>query len=278
MHEPFPDPRVLLRRHGLQAKKSFGQNFLLSERAYRAIVDATVRDASDWVVEIGAGLGTLTARLAERVADGKVIAVERDRDMVAVLRAELEHYDNVEITEADALSYDLSMAARWAGGALAVCGNLPYNIASQILFRIIEARAHITHAVVMLQREVADRLLARPGTRTYSALTVMITAYADVSSVVRVARGGFWPPPKVESTVVRLTPLPEPRADLGDPDRFSGVVHAAFGQRRKTLRNALRARYPHEAVDRALEATGIDGDRRGETLDIGEFAALTRAL
>jgi 16S rRNA (adenine1518-N6/adenine1519-N6)-dimethyltransferase len=280
VHEPFPDPRVLLRRHGLQAKKSFGQNFLLSERAYRAIVDATVRDASDWVVEIGAGLGTLTARLAERVADGKVIAVERDRDMVAVLRAELEHYDNVEIAEADALSYDLAMAARWAGGRIAVCGNLPYNIASQILFRIIEARAQVTHAVVMLQREVADRLLARPGTKAYSALTVLITTYAEVSSVVRVGRGAFWPPPKVESTVVRLTPLADgrARADIADPQRYADVVHAAFGQRRKTLRNALRARYDQDAVDRALAATGIAGERRGETLDVGEFATLANHL
>lgn len=271
---------MLLRRHGLQAKKSFGQNFLLSERAYRAIVDATVRDASDWVVEIGAGLGTLTARLAERVADGQVIAVERDRDMVAVLRAELEHYDNVEIVDADAMTYDLAMAARWAGNPVAVCGNLPYNIASQILFRIVEARASVTHAVVMLQREVADRLLAKPGTKTYGALTVMLTTWADISSVIRVSRGSFWPAPKVESAVVRIVPLPDarPRADIADPVHYSNVVHAAFGQRRKTLRNALRARFEVEAVDGALSATGIAGERRGETLSVDEFAALSNNL
>src|SRR5690606_18238471 len=124
MSEPFPDPRALLRKHGLAAKKSWGQNFLVAERAYRAIVDAAVDVADDWIVELGAGLGTLTMRLAERVPEGKVIAVERDRDMAQVLRAELAHLDNVEIVEANALTYDLAMIARWHGGPISVCGNL----------------------------------------------------------------------------------------------------------------------------------------------------------
>lgn len=276
--DAFPDARTLLKRHGLGAKKSWGQNFLVSERVYRAIVDATVREDTDWVVEIGAGLGTLTMRLAQRVPEGKVIAVERDRDMVRVLVEELEHLENVDVHPANALTYDLAAIARWRGGSITVCGNLPYQIASQILFRVLEHREHVSRAVVMLQREMADRLVASPGTKAYGALTVLFGAYADVSPVVRARAGDFAPPPKVESAVVKLELLATPRAPIADDRHFSEVVHAAFGQRRKTLRNALRARFAAEPVDAALAATGLDGGRRGETLTVEEFAALTAAL
>lgn len=277
---PFPDARTLLDRYGLRAKKSFGQNFLISERAFRAIVDATVRSDDDWIVEIGAGLGTLTARLAERVPEGKIIALERDPDMIRVLRAELAGVDNVDIEDVDALRYDLRMAARWRGDAISVCGNLPYHIAAPLLFKVIEARAHVRHAIVMIQKEMADRIVASPGTKEYGALGVMIRTYANVSTVVKVAAGGFSPPPKVDSTVVRLVPLPDaaPRAPIADEKHYSRVVHAAFGQRRKTLRNALRAVFEEPSVDAALAECAIDGGRRGETLDIAEFAALAAAI
>jgi 16S rRNA (adenine1518-N6/adenine1519-N6)-dimethyltransferase len=278
--DPFPDARVLLARYGLRAKKSFGQNFLISERAFRAIVDATVRADDDWIVEIGSGLGTLTARLAERVPEGKVIALERDPDMLRVLRAELAGVDNVDIEDADALRYDLKMAARWRGDVISVCGNLPYHIAAPLLFKIVEARAQIRHAVVMIQKEMADRLVASPGTKEYGALGVMIRTYVDVFTVAKVGAGSFAPPPKIDSTVVRLVPLANaaPRVPIADEAHYSAVVHAAFGQRRKTLRNALRAAFDEAAVDAALAATAIDGVRRGETLDIAEFAALAAAL
>lgn len=278
--EPFPDARVLLERYGLRAKKSFSQNFLISDRAFRAIVDATVKADDDWIVEIGAGLGTLTARLAERVPEGKIIALERDRDMIAVLRAELAGVDNVEIEEADALRYDLAMAAKWRGDQVAVCGNLPYQIAAPLMFRVIDARASVKHAVVMIQKEMADRLVAPPGGKDYGALGVMIRTYADVSTVAKVGAGSFVPPPKVDSTVVKLTPLADakPRVPIADEKHYSAVVHAAFGQRRKTLRNALRAAFPDEGVDAALSATKIDGGRRGETLEISEFAALAAEI
>ncbi len=280
MAEPFPDARVLLERHGLAAKKSWGQNFLVSDRVYRAIVNATVRADDDWVVEIGAGLGTMTMRLAERVPEGKVIAVERDRDMVRVLEAELGHLDNVNVTEANALTYDLAAAARWRGEPIAVCGNLPYNIASQILFRVHAARAAVSRAVVMLQREMADRILAPPGGKSYGALGVMLATYFDASLVVRAGRGCFVPPPKVESAVLKMVPLAggAPRAPIEDHAHYSDVVHAAFAVRRKTLRNALRARFGDARTDDALAGAGIDGRRRGETLAIAEFAALANAM
>lgn len=278
--EPFPDVRTLLRKYKLTAKKSWSQNFLVAERAYRAIVDATVRAYDDWIVELGAGLGTLTMRLAERVPEGKIIAVERDRDMARVLDGELGHLDNVDITEANALKYDLRMAAAWRGQPIAVCGNLPYHIASQILIRIKDARESITHAVVMLQKEMADRLVAQPGTKAYSSLGVILSTYADISTVIQVGRKSFTPAPRVDSTVIRLRMLGDGRSrvPIADHKHYANVVHAAFGQRRKTLRNALRARYPVAAVDGALDGAAIDGKRRGETLSIPEFAELAAEL
>jgi 16S rRNA (adenine1518-N6/adenine1519-N6)-dimethyltransferase len=277
---PFPDARVLLARYGLQAKKWFGQNFLISDRVFRAIVDATVACDDDWIVEIGAGLGTLTARLAERVPEGKVIALERDPDMIRVLRSELGGVDNLEIEDCDALRYDLTMAARWRGDPIAVCGNLPYHIAAPLLFRVVEARTVVSRAVVMIQREMADRIVASPGTKAYGALGVMIRTYADVTMVAKVSAGSFMPAPQVDSAVVKLVPLPggAPRAPIADGAHYSRVVHAAFGQRRKTLRNALRAVWTDAEVDAALAASAIDGVRRGETLDIAELAQLAAGL
>lgn len=274
----FPDARTLLDRHGLRAKKHFGQNFLTSERVFRAIVDATVRTDDDWVVEIGAGLGTLTARLAERVPEGKVIALERDPDMVAVLKAELGHLDNIDIEPGDALRYDLSGPAKWRGDSIVVCGNLPYHIAAPLLFRAVAARAHVARAVVMVQKEMADRIVAPPGNKTYGALSVMLQSFATCKTVVNAPAGAFTPAPKVDSAVIRLDFTAPPRLELPEEEHYRAVVHAAFGQRRKTLRNALRAVYRDDAVDGALAASAIDGGRRGETLSLVEFAALARAM
>jgi len=273
---PFPDARVLLDKYGLRAKKQFGQNFLVSDRALRAIADATVTSDEDWIVEIGAGLGTLTAQIVERVTAGKVIALEADPDMVRVLRAELGTVDNLEIHHTDAMRFDLRAEASLR--KIIVCGNLPYHLASQLMFRVLDARDRVQHAVFMIQKEMADRIVAKPGTKEYGALGVMIRTYADVTTVVKVGAGSFVPPPKIDSTVIKIVPLARPRAPITDEAHYSKVVHAAFGQRRKTLRNALRAQFDDTAVDAALAKTGIDGGRRGETLDIAEFASLANAL
>ncbi|MBK9035070.1 MAG: ribosomal RNA small subunit methyltransferase A [Myxococcales bacterium] len=274
----FPTAGALLDKYGLRAKKHFGQNFLTSERVFRAIVDATVRTDDEWVVEIGAGLGTLTARLAERVPEGKVIALERDPDMVAVLQAELGHLDNIQIEPGDALRYDLAACARWRGDPIVVCGNLPYHIAAPLMFRTVAARAHVARGVFMVQKEMADRIVAPPGTKTYGALSVMLQSFASCRAVVQAPAGAFTPAPKVDSAVVRLDFTAAPKLDLPDEEHYRAVVHAAFGQRRKTLRNALRAVYRDDAVDAALAATTIDGIRRGETLNLVEFAALARSI
>jgi 16S rRNA (adenine1518-N6/adenine1519-N6)-dimethyltransferase len=275
---PFPDARILLDKYNLRAKKQFGQNFLISDRALRAIADATVTSDEDWIVEIGAGLGTLTAQLVERVTAGKVIAIEMDPDMVTVLRAELGSVDNLEIEQLDAMRYDLKMVGRWRGDKIVVCGNLPYHIASQLMFRVIDAREVVKHCVVMIQKEMADRIVAVPGTKQYGAIGVMLRTYADITTVIKVPAGSFLPPPKIDSTVIKLTPLAQPRTPIADEKHYSKVVHAGFGQRRKTLRNALKAMWPDDQVDAALATTAIDGMRRGETLDIPEFGALAAAL
>src|SRR5262249_38771617 len=184
----------------------------------------------------------------------------------------------VQIEPVDALRYDLHMAARWHGAPIAVCGNLPYHVAAPLIFKALDARADVSRIVVMVQREMADRIVARADTEAYGAMTVMIQMFADVAMVAKVGAGAFVPPPKVDSAVVKITPRPAPREEIGDEAHFSRVVHAAFGQRRKTLRNALRAAFPPDAVDAALGAAGIDGIRRGETLTLAEFAALARAL
>jgi 16S rRNA (adenine1518-N6/adenine1519-N6)-dimethyltransferase len=269
------DPRTLLAKYGLRAKKSWGQNFLVEDRVYEAIVRAAVAAPDDWVVEIGAGLGTLTARLADAVPAGRVVAVERERDMVAVLENELGARANVEIRAENALTFDYAAVAGRAGKRVAVAGNLPYQIASPLLFAILAARFHVERAIVMLQKEMADRLLAAPGTESYGALGVMIALHADVTPVVRARAGAFYPAPKVDSAVVALRPLAGPRFDV-DEERYGRVVHAAFGQRRKTLRNALRAATADAGA--ALARAGIDGGRRGETLTLAEFAALANAL
>src|SRR5262249_5107536 len=157
------------------------------ERALRAIADATVATDEDWIIEIGAGLGTLTSRLVERVTAGKVVAVESDPDMIRVLRAELGEVDNLEIEQVDVMRFDLRAAASLK--TIIVCGNLPYHLASQIMFRVLDVRDVVRHAVFMIQKEMADRVVAKPATKDYGALGVMIRTYADVTTVVKVAAG-----------------------------------------------------------------------------------------
>ena len=272
------DARALLRKHGLFAKKSWGQNFLVDERTFRAIVDAAAIGDGDWVIEIGAGVGTLTERLA--VPAAKVIAVERDRDMIALLRAEHGANERIEIVDQNALTYEYGAVEARAGRPPIVVGNLPYQIATPILFRLLDARAHLRRIVIMLQREMAERIVAPPDTSEYGALGVMVRMLSEPSIVCRVPAGAFHPAPRVGSAVLRLELFPgaTTRAPVADLRRFRAVVRAAFGQRRKTLRNALRAIAGDTDVDAAFAAASIDGRRRGETLDVAEFARLADAL
>lgn len=270
--------RALLAKYALSAKKSWGQHFLADERTYRSIVGACQLGREQWAIEIGAGLGTLTRLLAAHA--GHVIAIERDRDLAGVLRAELGSAPGVEIAEANALTYDYSAAAARSAAPAVVVGNLPYQIASPLLFRVLEARRHLARIVVMLQKEVVDRILAEPATAAYGALSVMVRFYSEPKLVCRVGRGSFVPPPRVDSAVLSLTPFAGGRTRLAVADEawFSRVVHAAFNPRRKMLRNSLEALAPPAALAEALAGAGIAPERRGETLTLEEFAALAGAL
>ena len=273
---PFPTPQALLKKHGFSAKKSWGQNYLTSEKVYRAIVDATVTDPNDWIVEIGAGLGTLTMRLAQRVPDGKVIAVEKENDMLTVLKSELEHLENVDIHSKNALHYSFSDIQNWCGQKINVCGNLPYHISSQILFRILDFEASIKRGVFMLQKEMADRVISGPGNKTYGALSVLIQAHANTSSVINVEPGAFTPQPKVKSKVIALD-FKTPPKDL-DIKRFRTLVKLSFATRRKTILNNLKDHYPKTKILEALEALSIASTRRPETISVDEFITLSKTL
>lgn len=273
----YPSPRALLEKHGLRAKKSWGQNFLGDEAVLDEIARLAAPRAGDAVIELGAGLGHLTARLLARGA--RVVAVERDREMARVLRAELGA--SVALLEADAARLDLGgiAAEHGASGRMAVVGNLPYHLSSPILFSILDQAEHVSRAVLLLQREVAERLAAAPGTHARGILSVLLQREADVSIERIVPPGAFLPPPRVESAVLCAIFRP-PEHAVADLARFRRLVKAGFGQRRKTLANALAAGRIADpaALSAALERAGIDPRRRGETLTVAEWAALDRAM
>jgi 16S rRNA (adenine1518-N6/adenine1519-N6)-dimethyltransferase len=283
----YPSPRALLQRHDLHAKKSWGQNFLGDPAVLDGIAALAAPDAhaGEAVVELGAGLGHLTARLLERGA--RVVAVERDRDMVRVLRAELG--ERITLLEADAARLDWAeLTGRLGtpdapGGPprLSVAGNLPYHLSSPILFSLLDAAPALRRAVLLLQREVAERLAAPPGARDAGLLSVLLQRRAEVELARRVPAGAFWPPPRVESAVLVASFRPAAAVEpVVDEARFRALVKAGFGQRRKTLRNALEAARvaPAARLLPALAAAGIDPGRRGETLSVAEWAALERGL
>lgn len=272
----FVDPRTVLARHGLKPKHSFGQNFLVASAIVEKIAALCVPNGQGRVVEIGAGLGTLTSALLRRGAH--VVAIERDRELLPILREELEgdlSRGALELLEADAASVDLD---RLLGdeGERVVAGNLPYQITGRLLEMTIPVAPKIARAVFMVQKEVADRLAAAPASDAYGQLSVFVQASFAVERALIVRAGCFHPAPRVDSAVVVLRPLPTPRAV--ETDAFRAVVHAAFGARRKTLRNALAALTQDPSKRAAVEAVGIDLGRRGETLSVEEFAALAQAI
>jgi 16S rRNA (adenine1518-N6/adenine1519-N6)-dimethyltransferase len=274
-------PKILLRRLGLTPKKSLGQHFLLHPHQAQRIVDALGLQGGETVVEIGPGLGALTGFLAETA--GRVLALERDPALAQFLRDELfADTPTVEVVCGDALEFSFEALSRETGGPLVLAGNLPYQITSPLLFKLLEARQVVSKAVFMMQQEVADRLLARPGTKDYGIVSVLIQYHFHLSRLFSFTPSNFYPPPQVTSAVLAFEPAtPEPPAR--DPDLFSRVVKTAFGQRRKTLNNALVSRAaafgltPEELKSMLLELA-IDPARRGETLSVGEYVALSNKI
>ena len=265
-------PAELLRRNHLRPKKEWGQNFLGDERILEEMAGLAALTPADTVVELGAGLGHYTRALA--ASGAQVIAVERDRELVPILREEMKEL-RVRVEEADAKSFALKPIAEAAGGKIVLCGNLPYHLSSPILFHLLDERASVKRAVFLLQREVAERIAAPPDSEAFGLLSVLIGLHADASIGMRVGAKAFHPPPDVESSVLVLEMLRAPRAPVISEERFRAVVKAAFAQRRKTLSNALK---PVPGAREAISAAGIDPQRRGETLSVEEFAAIERAI
>jgi 16S rRNA (adenine1518-N6/adenine1519-N6)-dimethyltransferase len=272
-----PSARALLDRHGLRPKKSWGQNFLHDERVVDRIVGAVGATAADVVVEIGAGLGALTRKLADTGA--QVQAVERDPDLIPILRDELGARGNVTVIAGDAMAYDFAAASNATGRPLLVVGNLPYQITSPLLFRVVGAAAAgqvIARAVFMVQREVAERIVAGPGSKIYGRLSVMVQAAADAAIKFHVGAGAFLPPPAVTSSVFTLVPRAS-RLRGVDPALFASVVRAAFAGRRKMLRRSLEPAFG-QPLPAALEAAQLAGTRRAEELSVDDFVRLAEAL
>lgn len=250
--------------HGHAPRKRFGQHFLADPHYARRIVDAVAPLPGDNVVEIGPGLAALTGALIERA--GHVAAIEIDRDLAARLRERFAA-DRLTLYEADALAFDFATL----GEALRIVGNLPYNISSPLLFHLASYEAWLRDVHVMLQREVVARMTALPGTPDYGRLSVMLQSRFRVTRLFTVPAGAFRPAPKVGSAVARLVPLGASRPAVADEALFARIVGAAFGQRRKTLRNALSGL----ADEAALRAAGIDPGVRGETLSVDDYVRLT---
>jgi len=268
----------LLQRHGFSTKKSLGQHFLISRRVLEAIIAACELPDGLPVLEIGPGIGTLTRALAERGA--RVTAVELDARAVAVLEETVGAFPNVRVLRQDILALDLPSLL--GEECWTTVGNLPYYITTPVIGKMLEAASHFRRMVFMVQREVADRLAAAPGTRDYGSLSVFVQVYTTVERVVRVPRGAFLPMPTVESAVVRLTVRPRPLVPPARQEMFFRVVRAAFGQRRKTLENALAGGGILDGergrITEALAAAGIAPGRRGETLSIEEFRRLAEGI
>lgn len=254
-----------------KAKKSLGQHFLVDPHYIARIVAAIRPHVDDRMVEIGPGPGALTRPLLETLAHLHV--VEFDRDMVARLHSEFPE-QRLSIHAGDALAFDFARLSQESGGALRVVGNLPYNISSPLLFHLAETVDCIQDMLFMLQKEVVDRMAAAPDTPDYGRLSVMLQARFHVDKLFVVPPGAFRPPPKVDSAIVRLIPLPSAEVPYRDARIFAEVVARAFGQRRKTLRNTLKGLLEADGFTRL----GIDPMRRGETLSVREFAAIANAL
>jgi 16S rRNA (adenine1518-N6/adenine1519-N6)-dimethyltransferase len=274
-------PKVLLNAWNLRPKKKLGQHFLVDPSTAEMIVRRSGITSKDAVLEIGAGLGALTIAAA-KVA-GLVFAVETDLQLTPLLKTELlvHKLRNVEIIEKSILRFDIHALAKKMDRRLIVIGNLPYNISSQVLIQLIEARDHVNRAVLMFQRELARRITASPGSKDYGRLTVMLSYCAEIKSIATIAPSLFYPAPKIESEVLEVNFNISRAYPPHDETMLFQVVKAAFGKRRKTVKNALSASGLHidsQIAKQALAAAGIDPGRRAETLNAAEFVALQISL
>ena len=265
----------ILHRFKLRADKKLGQNFLIDENTVRNIVAAAELSDKDTVLEVGPGIGTLTQGLAESGAS--VVAVELDKRLLPVLDTTLEGYDNVRIVNGDILQVDIMQTV--GVDEFKVCANLPYYITTPIIFALLEKRLPMERLVAMVQKEVAERMAAKPGGKDYGALSVAIQYYTEPEIAFIVPPSSFIPAPSVDSAVIVCKRREKPPVDVCDEALFFRVVKAAFSLRRKMLNNSLKNMgIKGEQVAKWLELAGVDGKRRAETLSLEDFAALTNTF
>ncbi len=270
--------RKELAEFGLLPKKGLSQHFLTDPNILRKIVRAARVGEEDVVLEVGPGLGAMTLALAARAR--RVIAVEIDPKLVEILRRKTEAHSNIEIIQADILKTDLKRVFEKEGQLIKVVANLPYKISTPVLFSFIESRIFFSSLTLMVQREVAERMIARPGKKDYGPLSIFSQIVADPSILFFIKPASFFPPPKVDSAVIQVNWKKEPLVKPEDEEWFKQVVRASFGYRRKTLMNALKhsvLSLPDDVGGR-MEAAGIDPQRRPETLMIEEFVGLADVL
>lgn len=267
-----------LKKEKFRFKKQFGQNFISDDHLLAKIVEAAEITPEDVVIEIGPGAATLTAALAEKAA--QVIAIEIDKDLFPIIERRMADYSNFELVAGDAMKVDFdALAAKYGAKRYKVVANLPYYITTPIVMRFLEEGFRVSELVIMVQQEVADRFLASPGTKAYGAITAAINYYGSVSRAFNVPRTMFTPRPEVDSSIVKIKCYENKPFEADDEKLLRRVIKAAFGQRRKTLNNALKAlNLPKEELDKALQRAGIDAARRGETLSVEEFVCLSNAI
>lgn len=269
--------KEIIEKHGFKFSKSLGQNFLIDGNIIDKIIEESSINKSDGIIEIGPGIGTLTQKLCE-TAD-KVVAIELDKSLLPILAETLEEYNNVEIIHNDVLKVDINqlIEEKLENRTVKVVANLPYYITTPIIMKLLEEKLQIDKIVVMVQKEVALRMKATPGNKDYGALSVAVQYYSRPEIIVDVPKNVFMPRPNVDSAVIMLEVYNEPIIKLKNEKLFFQVIKAAFGQRRKTLLNALNSGIDlnKEDIEEILINTGIDPKRRGETLDINEFAKIS---
>ncbi len=275
------DVKAFLARHGLLARRDLGQNFLVDESLAARLVDLSGVELGDRVIEIGTGLGVLTRALAKRAQ--RVVTIEIDAGIVRALRAAAALPDNVELGHADALEVDLAGSNGARAGTVRLIANLPYNVSAPLLRRCLDLRNQLTDWSVMLQSEVAVRLLARPGSRDYGSFSVLHGLTVAFSKEMKLSPNCFFPVPKVDSTFVRITPLDTPAVDECEFQQVEQFVRAAFAKRRKTLVNSLRAgafgiEHSADELRAALSRCAIEPRARAESLEPEQLLALAREL
>lgn len=273
--------KKILEKHGFSFSKSLGQNFLINPAVCPAMADEAVTDSETGVIEIGAGIGVLTAELCKRAK--KVVSVELDKRLLPVLNETLSDFDNIEIVNEDILKVDLHKLIEEKFSdckSICVCANLPYYITSPVIMRLLEEKLPIKQIIVMVQREAADRLTAQVGSRNSGAITVAVNYYANAQKLFNVSKGSFMPSPKVDSAVIKLSLYAHPPVDVHDEKLFFDLVRAIFMQRRKTALNSISSgmALPKQLVSEVLEDCGFEQTVRAETLSLNELCTLANKI